>query len=1856
MSEEVLATGRFRVDRRRALEKMEKFQLADPRAYTLELVAAAVSSGASRIDIRNDSDDFELSWEGDGPTRDELDGIFDHLFSKPTTARAGMLQHLAIGVLGALGQAPRWVRIDRGGTPSLRLDIVDPVTTLAVEHPHDVVGTRVHVRQRLSVSTLAEALLLPLRDPSEARLLREAARWCPVPVHIGGKPIVAPVPSPARATWAGHRGPHRGPPGSPQQGGGGGALWLVPDPRMRIDVVRNGVIVGQAERTVGSLGVTGWYGGPLLNLDASRARIVEDEAWKSHGKELDEAVAALLHALALGASADTAGLDVERRDVARAELIDAATWLARQGRPIGGYATLPLLVDLVGRTWSAQELGAFVGKKGTVTDAALVEAGNGCVLFAATARAALDVLCPGLPDLTTLLRTRAEGRDRRGIAAQARRPPEFPASVHQLAFTEGPLRGAVCFREGTGLQDLLVHLRIDGMPVEEIAFPSPAGAMEAILDHPGFATDDGFRHVTPDATRAAAEATLFARARAFATTHVERLARGATLSPPGMMVLTAALRAAGAKAREDLGQLLARRGDDALLRSPAFACGDGRRLSLPEVIAPGPVWLLVAKTPRDCPPTMAGELLLVPEDVLPAWLAWLGPRARDARSTLEDDIRGARRRALPKRRAALDASVSPRVPVATGGYVGELGLDGSARAPSIELLRDGIAVCTVSPPIGLLGLVGVVDNLTLGVNRAHDAPTSVDAAAHLVKALAPAVEALVRAAWDAHEGATVPSTLLAWLTERGEAVPDWASTRPVARTVEGANLTFADLRARASDRRAARIKLLPRAPGDVPGFEDAVVATPVLQKALLTIAPRAVRVGDAELADATRHLAAYLARPRAEEPAALASSEEVDGDVRVRWVLLADPDQVAVMRVEARWRDRVLATRDRGESLGVLGVVQGAGITPSAALTELRNPQRLHPLLKKARTRFDDIVVQALDALGDSEVPEAQRGAWRGVLARLDGANDRTRSETAIRDRLARLRIFRRLDGTLVSRAEVLAALEAGPVWQVPLLTPPGALDSPWYLLAEPWTLRAMGVPASRIGAGGPALLAWREGEERRRSLDRREPVVSGNVLARGPVVADGVVGEVALLRVREGRTSGLEIQTLVDGLPLDPVTVPFPGPAVAVITGPSVVADRAFRTWVGGAQSGDPKADHARATVLAAARTLAATFTAGIGPAGTGKGAIGDLGPLRGLASREELWAVTYALADRGGPGAALPLFPLLGGGTISAAALDARGKDGGIGVVAPGTRAFVAGAPPVEAPKWLYELLAPRFTLVDLAAIASRHLHPAPSPTGQHEFVTADARVGFTTGVDGVEVRREGVHLATLPARGPVPITGRLESPTADVDPLWRGLLPSPATSALEARLLVLSEAVLARMVDDAEAQARRASSVASPLREALVAALDRGTASARDDAMLGAPAAANPLVARLLALPLFRDCAGGAGTLTDVLARSPVRVVAPGVTGMPLPSRGRVWTLDAVERRLVGRLRRLQDVDEALREETRGAARRAVACGPAPSPPKDAHVVTLGRHGEPHPGWSGALWIGGARRLGGAQWLGGSSRGRYEESGPGIAVRVDGATVQVLHAASGVAGWVEGPFQTDASFTTVTLPDDVTIALRGAAAELLQREVASDPARVHGCLSAALAACSHEHEKLLAAPLSPWGLVALLPDTAGKPLDLPSLRSAIKGRKRLLVGAAGAVSPRKNERVVAGGDETLALLRGWFPGVEIEHVDEARIKQEARRRVDAERREKGAVGKQERAFAGRAATLYTKWTGAPAPEKAIDAWVSEWAAGRRAAWPPFAEADPDGPWTALIAFGVGVAGTGPHMPLITGLAAALKARPPR
>ncbi len=183
--------GTFRLDWQRARRKIQDFKLAEPHAYVLELVQAAVAADATRIQIRMDADDMRLEFDGQPYSRAELDGLFDALFTEePSRAR---LKQLALGAVTSLGLGPKFVTIASGDgrrAAELSMTSLDDVRLRALPEDEIFSGTRVHLREKLSWKVMAEAMWRP--NPEEG-LLRERCRFCPVPITLNGDDLRWPL-------------------------------------------------------------------------------------------------------------------------------------------------------------------------------------------------------------------------------------------------------------------------------------------------------------------------------------------------------------------------------------------------------------------------------------------------------------------------------------------------------------------------------------------------------------------------------------------------------------------------------------------------------------------------------------------------------------------------------------------------------------------------------------------------------------------------------------------------------------------------------------------------------------------------------------------------------------------------------------------------------------------------------------------------------------------------------------------------------------------------------------------------------------------------------------------------------------------------------------------------------------------------------------------------------------------------------------------------------------------------------------------------------------------------------------------------------------------------------------------------------------------------------------------------------------------------------------------------------------------------------------------------------------------------------------------------------------------------------
>lgn len=91
------STGSLTVDSVAMVEKLSRHRLADPHFYALPLVVSAYLSGATTIEIRNDSDELELWHDGSLPGESELRNLTGYLLDD----RHGALRELAVGLQAA---------------------------------------------------------------------------------------------------------------------------------------------------------------------------------------------------------------------------------------------------------------------------------------------------------------------------------------------------------------------------------------------------------------------------------------------------------------------------------------------------------------------------------------------------------------------------------------------------------------------------------------------------------------------------------------------------------------------------------------------------------------------------------------------------------------------------------------------------------------------------------------------------------------------------------------------------------------------------------------------------------------------------------------------------------------------------------------------------------------------------------------------------------------------------------------------------------------------------------------------------------------------------------------------------------------------------------------------------------------------------------------------------------------------------------------------------------------------------------------------------------------------------------------------------------------------------------------------------------------------------------------------------------------------------------------------------------------------------------------------------------------------------------------------------------------------------
>lgn len=178
---------RFSLSRAKAIEKLREFTLRNPRQYVLELVQAAVFSGATYIAIDVDHEHMLLAWVGSEPLKvDALEQIFDYLFADRGARDTRPLVQLAIGLNAVLQRKPKVLRIESGdGTieGTVRMDL-DKRGNGSLGRPSDpLAGTYI-------LAEFGASWLKRFQGDSwtpEEGLVEAQCRYTPVPILLNGR-------------------------------------------------------------------------------------------------------------------------------------------------------------------------------------------------------------------------------------------------------------------------------------------------------------------------------------------------------------------------------------------------------------------------------------------------------------------------------------------------------------------------------------------------------------------------------------------------------------------------------------------------------------------------------------------------------------------------------------------------------------------------------------------------------------------------------------------------------------------------------------------------------------------------------------------------------------------------------------------------------------------------------------------------------------------------------------------------------------------------------------------------------------------------------------------------------------------------------------------------------------------------------------------------------------------------------------------------------------------------------------------------------------------------------------------------------------------------------------------------------------------------------------------------------------------------------------------------------------------------------------------------------------------------------------------------------------------------------------
>lgn len=290
------SAGTFTLDQNHALQKLRRYQIAQPAEFSLALVASAIASGAEWIDIRSSPSSFHLEHDGAPIPHHQLVSLFSSLLMSNSEGDLAAVQELAYGLNALLWLGPSRVHVTCRDEQQLStLELGSRQLVVRKGEPLETYG-KVARRTVIAIEGLWRGVPQIARrgmgKRPEIDCLRERCAHSEVSLLVDGQPLVHNAET-ARALCVATLGQPRSSPASwpapllRKTGPGDAVLAICPESPGRLTVVLHGVEFPVVEAELP--GVQAVVFTSELRKDLSGSAIVQDAAYR---RCLDELLAA----------------------------------------------------------------------------------------------------------------------------------------------------------------------------------------------------------------------------------------------------------------------------------------------------------------------------------------------------------------------------------------------------------------------------------------------------------------------------------------------------------------------------------------------------------------------------------------------------------------------------------------------------------------------------------------------------------------------------------------------------------------------------------------------------------------------------------------------------------------------------------------------------------------------------------------------------------------------------------------------------------------------------------------------------------------------------------------------------------------------------------------------------------------------------------------------------------------------------------------------------------------------------------------------------------------------------------------------------------------------------------------------------------------------------------------------------------------------------------------------------------------------------------------------------------------------------------------------------------------------------